>query len=125
MNTGLPVDQPVPLRGREQTDSLRFLKGCPDVDQRLGHRAVPAFRRAVQDRHLVIGVYAAMSEVVIDRADAAHPEPVQLGRPEGAHAGGTEHLHPDFQEDQDLLVRNRPLLMEVPVNDAHPVAAGW
>ena len=72
----------------------------------------------VQYRHLVVVLQYAVAESLEDPADPAHPEGVELGGAQRAHAGGAVDMDALGHRPQDLLVPDRRHHLEIAVDDA-------
>jgi len=92
---------------------------CPaDVHRRLGQGPVPLPGGRVPDRYLVVPVQGSVPEGLVDPADAAHPEAVELGRAQRPQAGAAEHVDAMFHHPHDFLVPHGGHTVEVAVDDA-------
>jgi hypothetical protein len=94
--------------------------GVADVHQRHVARGEgPAGH--VRDGHLVVRVDLAVAVHLVNPAVPDHPVDVELGGPQGAHAGAPDHPDPVVEQVQHLLVPHRRALVVVAVDDHHHV----
>src|SRR5207248_1603942 len=91
---------------------------------RFGQRRIAEFLGAVQYRHFIIVFEYAVAERLVDAANTAHPEGVELGGAQGADAGGAEYVDALGHRPQDLLVPDRRHEFEIAVDDADHRWAG-
>jgi len=71
----------------------------------------------VSHRNLIVILEGTIAESLEDRADALHPEGLELGGAEGAHAGRAEYMDPLAHRPEDLLVPDGRHPLEISVDE--------
>ena len=117
--------------GRDQAASQLLIQlsarhgrtdGVAEVHEGFGDRPVAVLGVEMEHRHLVVAVQLAPRVEVMDDPQTPHPVRRELCRPQGAHAGAAEHLHPGLHRRQDLLVPDGPHGAHEAVDHEHAIA---
>ena len=95
----------------------RVRHGGPDVHHGLGHLAIRAVRRAMQQRDLIVVRVHTVAVGFEDPADADHPEWDEFSGAQRSHAGRAEDGDAVVERQEDLLVPDRRRAAEHAVDD--------
>ena len=104
--------------GGDDSLMLSGLERPAHVHHRLRQGPVPFDGGPVLYGDLVVPIQRPVPELLIDPADAAHTERVELHGAKGAHAGGAEYMDAAFHDPHYFLVPYAWHPLEVAVHDA-------
>lgn len=91
--------------------------GRAHVDQRPRERAVILLGIGMQHRDIGVPGQPPVTVIRVDLPDPLYPEAVKLCGPQRPHRRRADDPHPEMERMQDLLVPDRQVLAEFPIDD--------